>query len=121
MGEVRRGKIGRVDFLRARIAEDEDWARAASEGQGYARWSNPSTGVVEVAGGDFDGLITTSREAGVHIARWDPAHVLAECEAKRCRLDVLGRLSQIDPSMAADLLMTDLLPYADHPDYPVPL
>lgn len=72
-----------VEFLRARLAEDQQWARAAAEGDGYAGWDVPSTGVVQVAGGDLDGLVVAPCEAAHHIARHDPARVLAEVEAKR--------------------------------------
>lgn len=90
-----------VDFLLARIAEDEAAAREASP----SPWSYP--GIESVAGGtlydatrriadifyehvnDHDGsivrhlLVPEADANGRHIARHDPTRVLAECEAKR--------------------------------------
>ena len=55
-----------TEFLLARIAEDEAVALdAARDGEGAIDWAGES--------GPTD----------VHIARWDPARILAECEAKR--------------------------------------
>lgn len=94
-----------ADFVLARIAEDEAVARAASG----TCWSYGD--VESVAGGmlydetrriadltyeqadDHDGTIVRhllSAEAdanGTHIARHDPARVLAECAAKRAIVD----------------------------------
>lgn len=90
-----------TEFLLARIAEDEAAAKAASPGG----WQ--FSGIASVAGGtlydetrrivdvvyerpdDHDGsivrhLLSSEADAnGLHIARHDPARVLAECEAKR--------------------------------------
>ena len=66
-----------TEFLLARIAEDEEDARKAmpgpwtSDGGVYA--GHPTNEVVDYA---YEGNAD-------HIARWDPARVLAECEAKR--------------------------------------
>ena len=62
-----------------------------------------------------------------HIARWDPAHVLGECNAKR---RLIGLISQVDRlntnGGTSKLLHTDLqrtmlrtlaLPYAGRPGY----
>ena len=96
-----------VDFLLARIAEDEAAAREASP----SPWSYP--GIESVAGGtlydatrriadifyehvnDHDGsivrhlLVPEADANGRHIARHDPTRVLAECEAKRRIVDAL--------------------------------
>lgn len=125
-----------TDFLLARIAEDEAVARAASP----SPWQY---GTVEsVAGGslydatrmigavhyeqpeDHDGRIVRhllSDEAnanGVHIARHDPARVLAECEAKR-RIVQMHRPSGEFDSDACILCQWDIdceAPRADHHD-----
>lgn len=103
---------GLTDFLLARIAEDEAVAQAATTGPwrwdgafegdpGYAtQWGHEGPDLVSAAtsehagiegpadvvlmswGHDADGLSVT-RQDGDHIARHDPARVLAECEAKR--------------------------------------
>lgn len=146
-------------FLLARIAEDEADARGASPGP----WLY--TTVESVGGGalydktrvigsldyeqldDHDGSIVRhllEREAdanGAHIARHDPARVLAECEAKRRIVALHERLSGEhathpdfpDGSAACvacgwsdgwyaepwpcETLKALAVPYADHPDY----
>lgn len=132
-----------TEFLLARIAEDEEAARVASP----SPWSYP--GIESVAGGtlydatrrivdvvyehpaDHDGtiirhLLEPEADAnGAHIARHDPARVLAECEAKRRVVnmwaDPFGQWSaaQADAARAQKDLTLRLLalPYADHPDY----
>lgn len=77
-----------TEFLLARIAEDEAAARAVIplgrplEGGAAARWA-----VVGRTVGDASGYVVAYSVEGEsprrHIARWDPARVLAECEAKR--------------------------------------
>jgi hypothetical protein len=92
-----------AEFLLARIAEDEAVARAARGavdalpvGEGYSEVKLPEV---------FD-----------HVARWDPARVLAECEAKR-------RIVGIHQEPAEWQLVSDMtlrvlaLPYADRNDY----
>lgn len=128
---------GLVEFILARIAEDEAVARAASPGG----WTYGD--VTSVAGGtlydetrtianivyeqpeDHDGtvvrhLLTPEADAnGRHIARHDPARVLAECEAKRRiveRCHAVGALMPCEP-LAQGVLRTLALPHADHPDY----
>lgn len=128
-------------FLLARIAEDESAARAAilrTYGQ-TGRW---------VTFDDKEHLSTTTvfawnrderlgqacetemswigRAARDHIARHDPARVLAECEAKRRIVDAAQRAAQSDRQSEhlrgireADnyTLWCLSLPYADHTDY----
>jgi len=87
------------DFLLAQIAEDEAVAREA----------------------DAADIQTVPHE---HVARWNPARVLAECESKR-RIVVLH--SDIDPCDAHDgatmetvpceTLRLLALPYADRPGW----
>ena len=117
-------------FLLARIAEDESAARAAilrTYGQ-TGRW---------VTFDDKEHLSTTTvfawnrderlgqacetemswigRAARDHIARHDPARVLAECEAKR---RIVGHfVNEWEPDPINDVLRFLTLPYADHPDY----
>jgi hypothetical protein len=108
-------------FLLARIAEDQRLAAAAGQATGRQSW---------------DGDVTAPRGAGEHVARHDPARVLAECAAKRrlvlaCRdagpdLHLLGaRPAGLDfpvpptdrHQLAALILALLALPYAAHPDY----
>src|SRR5690348_9322045 len=81
-----------TEFLRARLDEDEATAQAATAGP----WSVADRGDVMVTGSedaygyphyvtcDFEGLrASVDAEDADHIARWDPARVLAEVEARR--------------------------------------
>ena len=56
-----------VAWLRAQMDADEADALAACQGDGYREWDNPSTGVVQVAGGDLEGLVPRA-------AKRRPAH-----------------------------------------------
>lgn len=139
-----------TDFLLARIAEDELVARAATPAPWVDRPMG-SEGSDVIAGGNT--VLTARRPArcrefadATHIARHDPARVLAECEAKRqiMELHPVYRGARIQPVStdgvdfgceachALDRLHSDSLiealgycdtltalaaPYADHPDY----
>lgn len=89
------------EFLLARIAEDE---AAAREALGRHRWVQ----------GRYPG---TTYE---HIARHDPARVLAECKAHRA---IVTRYGVPDPHRPAerctdcDTLYDLAAVFADHPDY----
>ena len=113
------------EFLLARIAEDKRIATDAAGISGRERWT-----AEDAPGGTRGG-------AGEHVARHDPARILAECSAKRrivlaCRdvrpdLSFLGArprgladffLSPSDQHELAALTLALLaLPYADHHDY----
>ncbi len=80
------------EFLLARIAEDEEVARTAANdaAEDWAVSSRYEPNLVTdggsaVAVGPWGGDIGPAAE---HMARWDPARVLAECEAKRRLLDL---------------------------------
>ena len=110
-------------FLLARIAEDKRIAADAAAARGRQDWDVGGTGPPE--------------PAAEHVARHDPARVLAECAAKRrlvmaCRdsrpdLHFLGArppgmadfpLTPSDQHQLAALTLALLaLPYADHHDY----
>jgi hypothetical protein len=115
------------DFLRARIAEDEATAKAAAAGEALL----PSLRSVKASAWVPDGEIT-------HIARWDPARVLAECEARRRIVEWCGERDRVfvGAHFGGDAMReSDFLPgalkrpadsvvlralaavYADHPDY----
>lgn len=130
-----------VEFIRARLDEDEQAARAAPGPQ----WNggDGDLGVVDgqdlVWGNHTEGYIDA--EASAHIARHDPARVLREVEAKRALLAehsprmVLvmngdgtgghllhcGRCSPSDPNHRQRHPCASLrllaVPYADHSDY----
>lgn len=116
-----------VQFLRARLDDDERVARGSA--QPSLSWQNF----------DMDGELRDDANAGTvamvpreetraHIARHDPARVLREVEAKRALLgtylpDATTADEQINEewragsTLADDLLCLLALPYADHPNY----
>lgn len=129
-----------TEFLEARIAEDEKLARAAAasdpSSQGYTEegpaglaWT-ASDGMVD---GETDGLwdcegsatLCTTPEIADHIARHDPARVLAECAAKRAIVALLKpedlRESWDGETFYAsgieDALLALAAVYANHPGY----
>jgi hypothetical protein len=118
---------GLDEFLLARIAEDQRMAADAATASGREAWS-----VEDVP---LDG--PRERRTAEHVARYDPARILAECTAKRrtvlaCRaarpdMAFLGARPQgmadfpLTPrdqhQLAALTLALLALPYADHHDY----
>lgn len=91
-----------TEFLHARIAEDEATARAAFSGQ-----ADPENGwgaERSVAGGwtivPHVGVIHEEVQA-LHVARWDPARVLAEVAAKRAMLKLHEHIPSWDAAQAA--------------------
>jgi hypothetical protein len=140
-----------VAFLKARLDEDEAVAREAG-GQRW-RWDHgfgamcndkdcpyghlvadgePPTLLMEVHG--FD--IHQPWQGAEHIARWDPARVLAEVAAKRAILGIhepvslapkfhpevrvcarCGTVGEDEIDWPCDTVLALALPYADHPDY----
>lgn len=117
-----------TEFLLARIAEDGADARAvvdADYASYSASWSQPWSGEVDTG----DGLIAAvgDRNVAAHIARWDPARVLAECEAKRrivAECDSTFHMNTPPAStnseavwVAEAVLQLLARPYASHPDF----
>lgn len=122
---------GLVEFLLEQIAEDQAVAEAAvMEGHewGGARWMVPEgtmTDQVCIDNGRRWGGATVvydegspSAEQAAHIARHDPARVLAECEAKRAQIDHLVRSMESDyaPWNEQQLRIMAVV-YADRPGY----
>lgn len=142
-----------TDFLLARIAEDEEAAHNAAEGP-WATWRINGTkglgvysvprlegnrGVVEIAdrrGHDsyahYDSTDEMDPGDARHISRWNPARVLAECEAKRRILEhaqLWERTLNESSAKYTDVqcamyrmamhwtLERIVQPYADHPDF----
>lgn len=142
-----------TDFLLARIAEDEADAREAvipahdvpnayKPHPALARWRYTGKGDVEY---DYDDPTPypdthnvtqgeyypgVREECAPHIARHDPARVLAECEAKRgiverCELVIQAfedgvmwsNVNRRERSHARMTIRTLARVYADHPDY----
>jgi hypothetical protein len=131
-----------VDFLRARLDEDEQTARAATwgpweVGPTFGGESNRVYVKPEGPGIDTIGTCVIAgqvsnmplwRGNAQHIARWDPDRVLAEVMAKRRVMDVLRSYEPhnewdteddigLRKNNDAGALRYLALPYADHPDY----
>ena len=128
-----------VEFLEARIAEDEGAAEAATEGPWEWRPKGDTPGIYPVDGRlgwvalpqmtQQQYLALTSSDPGApkhsnaeHIARHNPARILAECKAKRAIIDAIRRQEEDDDPMAwivasGILLKTMAAVYADHEDY----
>jgi hypothetical protein len=72
-----------AEFLLARISEDE---AAAAGGEAWHVDNENYPTSITTAGGRWTGNgvhVFDPDEDALHIARWDPARVLAECDAKR--------------------------------------
>lgn len=138
-----------VEFLLARIAEDEAVARAAAESdpskQGHYMDEGPAgnkwttaDGMVSGQSGDLwdcegSNTLCTTPEVADHMARHDPARVLAECAAKRAIIgtyklycayagqEKLGEARRAEMRMHAMTVYENLrhlaAVYADHTDY----
>ena len=93
-----------VTWLRARLDEDERIATAAADNDGNVEWrvthsvldgqrtirtaaNRPVARTWERDGEADDGWTFRSKDVAIHIARQDPARLLAEVAAKRAILD----------------------------------
>lgn len=111
------------DFLLTRIAEDEAAARLASPEAAKASWGDDET---EHSGYGWFSVDYWGPENEAHGSRWDPARVLAECEAKRLVVETVcyevGPVGERESWLPYDetgerVLRLLALPYAIHPDY----
>lgn len=125
------------EFLLARIAEDEAAAGGAfrdindgSTPDKGKRWWNAGDVVLTVE--DNERIVEQAPAIGddavaSHIARHDPARVLAECKAKRRIVEAVQYLSRlpshmcmpdVESAMGLERAMQAMAAvYADHPDY----
>jgi hypothetical protein len=112
-----------VEFLQARLAEDELTALAAIDGS--PRWHS-SYLYRDVKDEDGHYVVQAdsrhpSVEQAAHIARHSPARALAEVEAKRdviadyLRLDAAGDV--LARGVVEDIIRGLCSAYAEHPDY----
>jgi hypothetical protein len=112
-----------VEFLQARLSEDELIALAATDGS--PRWhTSYDYRDVKDEQGHFVVEADSQRpslEQAAHIARHSPAHVLQDVEAKRLviadylRHDADGDL--LRRGVTEDILRALCSVYAEHPDY----
>lgn len=120
------------DFLLARIAEDEAVAQEATPGPWHMEpvvYGPPEEGwgaadMGDVTTGEGTGVVShmyyegggASIKNAAHIARHDPARVLAECEAKRRIVEWMS--DEVEYVVFGDDVLRALATvYADHPDY----
>lgn len=113
-----------LEFLRARLNEDEAYARGAfgdhnDAGHWYEQWS----GALNV-GEDEDLVLTTDAAVSRFMERHDPERVLAEVAAKReivrqadLYLCDSGPGCGYRTKHGHGVLRLLALPYAGHPDY----
>jgi hypothetical protein len=118
-----------IEFLRARLDEDEAAARAASPG----RWVAAGTCIGSEDHGTMarmavpSGMYRKRVADAEHIARWDPARVLADCAAKRALLAQHARTEHEghawcghcygEPAWPCTDLRIMAQPYADRPGF----
>ncbi|MFD0408613.1 DUF6221 family protein [Kitasatospora sp. NPDC127116] len=108
-------------FLIARLDEDEQAARTAlgtnevaRPAEQRARWVRRGDEIWSQGRNDVIVVGKTWARPGDHIARHDPARVLADVDAKR---RVLADVESFTEDGALAVLQLLALPYADHPDY----
>jgi hypothetical protein len=117
-----------IAFLRARLAEDEAAAQAASDGPWMPWHGRPGLGLghlefgIALPGQGSGSLAAIATELWLdaeHIARHDPVRVLREVEAKRAIVDEIERELADDPTSETDRWRLSVLAavYRDHPDY----
>lgn len=119
-----------TEFLLARIEEDEKYARAAG-GRRWASWNRSwdATPSRDIADGT-ERLFPVPAQYDEHVAQWDPARVLAECEAKRRIVEMHPVYADNDqhdcpgewpnyagPGDPCPTLLALASVHADHPDY----
>jgi hypothetical protein len=144
-GQTMTGRPSIVEFLRARLEDEEQVAREVPEKNWYrATWVGDEfnsavviTRDVTLASGSDHSIAQCGVEAledgevhAEHIARWDPARVLAEVALKRylllwCERSLFDGDGEPwhdngwDPSIVAAKWMLSSMAalYVDHPDY----
>jgi hypothetical protein len=98
------------DWLLAQIAEDEAVAREA-QGRRSGHWTQDGASIYD--GHPMDEVVDwVYRDAWGHIARHDPARVLAQCEAHRRIVEKAQRAAvafdhQINPATSAAAMAMD--------------
>lgn len=103
-----------VEFLKARLAEDEQTAREA----GNRRWLIEDNMISLWPENEHDGFMTwPTRSDARHAVHWQPERVLAEVEAKRRIVERHTACDDTSFGEPCEDLRLLALPYADHADY----
>lgn len=124
--------MGIVEFLNARLDDDEAYARMAfaEHNDATPEWSEPWSGSV-LTGPREDPILTFDSGISRHMVRHDPARVLREAAAKRSLVTMYAKVADMDDGtdvwafsgahgqanglgIAVRALASV---YADHPDY----
>jgi hypothetical protein len=120
-----------IEFLEARISEDEAVAQAASPApwewfrkdgtRSPALYGADEQTVLDAYADDAPGYLSSKDEDRTYIAQFNPGRILAECAAKR---QILANVPLVVTDMASEVggtseyvLMCMASPYRDHPDY----
>lgn len=110
------------EFIRARLAEDEDIAAGAIRGPRRPGWSEDYGQEFMVVVGVRDGVpdcVVRSTDESRHIARHDPARVLRQTPVLRAVVELIeGMVSATQQSGAEDAVLYPLAEiWSEHPDY----
>ena len=121
-----------VEFLRARLDEDEQTARGTGKPPAWHQgpgddpeWSDeemvlmwpPEFHTPYEQDKHWRGLSVDGPGLAAHIARHDPARVLAEVDAKRRLLAMHEEAIRVEQFVLTEALRAFAAAYADHPDY----
>jgi hypothetical protein len=116
-----------VEFLRARLDDDEAYARNAFGDHNDAdpEWREIWSGELSLCADDRETVITGDSQVSRFMERFDPARVLREVEAKRQIISEYERyaaerrraMNGWDNSEPSLIIKALAAVYADHPDY----
>jgi hypothetical protein len=110
-----------VTWLRAQLDDDERVARASWKGNGWRHENQPDevwTGKQQPGHTPIPIAKAWNESTAEHIARHDPARVLAEVAAKRAIIGMISRRGEKGRTpFTAKVLVLLALPYADRPGY----
>jgi hypothetical protein len=115
-----------VEFLTARLDEDEAVAQRAGQWRAMRYDFPPDRRTLDIGGElvlDVDVARMSQRlsDAAAHALRHDPARVLADVKAKRAIVDFAAGLmangEDSEPWAGEEVLVRLASVYADHPDY----
>lgn len=118
-----------IAFLKARLDEEEEEARAANTDEARRPWGDPDLTPVpqEEWGAMICGYL--GGPVGDYCAAWSPLRVLADIAAKREIIDAIGSANDLDvrswesdfeqglQSLGRHVLRRLVQPYSSHPGY----